>query len=194
MPNDKQIILGLDLDGVILDLTDVKIKAAQAAGFVLSPEDTPSEIIKHIIPEDIMGSIKHDIYSSPEHSTQTSLMEGSREGLQFLKENAVPYFLVSRRKTPEVAIQTLKRHNLWPRYFSEKNVHFVSRPQDKDGKAKILGLNCFLDDEESVLDCLSSVANRFLFDKYGVFKKTSSYPCVSSWQEFLAVLPPFGSS
>lgn len=188
MPNQNQIIIGLDLDGVILDFTEVKIKAAQALGFTLRPHETPSEVIRNIMSENTMAQIKHAIYANIEQASMTPLMEGSFDGLNFLKENEIPFFLISRRKTYPVAIETLKHHKIWPQFINEKNAHFVERSHDKDLKAQLFGVNYFLDDEIHVLDKLVSVPNRYLFDKHNVFIASSPYPRVNSWKEFLKIL------
>lgn len=176
------------MDGVILDFTEAKIMAAKAAGFYIRPEETHSEIIKRLIPDDILEKIKKEIYSGKEYGALVRLMDGSRAALDLLKENGIRYFLVSKRKNPDAAIETMKRHGLWPEYFNTESAHFVIHAEGKDEKAKNCGINHFLDDELSVLEKLSSVSNRILFDKYGALKEISPYPSVSSWQEFIQKL------
>jgi len=65
-------------------------------------------------------------------------MPGAKQVLGKLIRHKVPYFLVSRRKKPLLAIKILKHHGLWPKYFNKTNAFFVLTPEDKNEKSKEL--------------------------------------------------------
>ncbi len=180
------LIVGLDMDGVVIDSTENKIRFAKKFGFDLKPEETPAAVLDNLVPADILPEIQQLLYHRPETALTASVMSGADEGLERLKSSGTPYFLISRRKDPEIARELLKRRGLWPRYFNEQNAFFVVTPEDKNVKATELGVNIYLDDEPHVLEKLSFVKRRFLFDRFGLF---ADFPFVhkkvGSWEEFL---------
>jgi 5'(3')-deoxyribonucleotidase len=182
----KQVI-GLDMDGVIVDNTENKIKFAKKLGFDLKPEDTPADFIEKILPEDILGKLRNFLYHNSETALEASLVDGAKEGLNFLQKSKIPYFLISRRKNPEIAKALLKKRGLWPKFLNEENAFFVLHAEDKDQKAAELGVNVYLDDQPSVLEKLESVEKRFLFDRFERFSDLSfPHIKISSWKDFLS--------
>ena len=184
----KQII-GLDLDGVIVDNTQNKIKFAKKLGFDLNPEDTPADFIETVLPKDTLSELQKLLYHNPQTALQANLISGAKAGLECIKKSGIKYFLISRRKDPELAASLLKKRGLWPHYFNAENAFFVSEPEDKNMKAIDLGVNFYVDDQPSVLEKLNGVPNRFLFDRFGKFNNLP-FECVriSSWEQFLSFL------
>lgn len=182
-------IIGLDLDGVIVDNTENKIKFAKELGFNLKPEDTPADFIETVLPEETLSELSKLLYHNPETALQADLISGAKTGLDCLKRSGLKYFLISRRKDPELAITLLKKRGLWQAYFNKSNTFFVAEPEDKNTKAVELGVNVYIDDQPSVLEKLKDVQTRFLFDR---FKKFGQLPFghikISSWEQFLSVL------
>src|SRR3989344_5824160 len=125
---NKKLIIGFDMDGVILDNADSKIKVAKKFGLDIKLGHTPSEILKKMMPQVVWEEFQNMLYDHPKFAFSTPLMRGVRTILADLKKKNIPIFLISRRKIPEVAIKILKKHLLWPRYFSEKNSYFVIHP------------------------------------------------------------------
>ncbi len=184
----KQII-GLDLDGVIVDNTENKIKFAKKLGFNLKPEETPADFIEKVLPVEALEELRKFLYRNSETALQASLIPGAKLGLDFIKKENLPYFLISRRKDPEIAKALLKKHGLWPAFFNEENAFFVAEPEEKNIKAIELGVNVYVDDQPSVLEKLSGVSNRILFDRFGKFGDLPfEHIKVSSWKEFLSAL------
>lgn len=181
---DKKPVIGFDMDGVIVDNADAKIRIAKIHGFELKLHHTPSEIIKTILPQIILEKLQKTLYDSPKFAFSTPLMRGVRGILADFSKKRVPIFLISRRKIPEVAIKILKKHSLWPQYFNKNNSFFVLHPEDKNTRAAQLGITHYIDDEMKVLNVLSSVPNKFLFDQFNVFNKATSYTKIKSWSEF----------
>ena len=172
------------MDGVLLDNADTKIKIARKFGFELKLHHTPSEIIRTILPQVILENLQKILYDDHKIGISTPLMRGARALLADLQTRKIPIFLISRRKIPEVAIKILKKHALWPQYFNKNNSFFVIHPEDKDTRAAKLGITHYIDDELKVINVLSSVPNKFLFDQFNVFKTADHYTKIKSWSEF----------
>ncbi|HEY4495411.1 MAG TPA: hypothetical protein VJC01_03120 [Candidatus Paceibacterota bacterium] len=200
MKNGDKKFIGLDLDGVILNHALMKIKLARKFGFKLKPEETQSEIMEKIIGESIFDKLQMMAFSDPKFLKSAPLMPGVKLGLATLQKNSLPFVLISRRREPSLAISVLKYYGLWPKFFDEKNTFFVAKPEDKNVRAREIGVTHYADDEMKVLDKLVDVENKFLFDNLGAFsaqggslsagrhgalggENTNGYIHVSSWKE-----------
>lgn len=178
-------IIGFDMDGVIVNHVQNKIKLAKQFGVKITPAQTPSEIIKTTMPLPKYRELQYLLYDHPEIGLTSPLMPGVKKVLAEIQKKKVPYFLISRRQNrtaPSIAVKLLTKHGLWPKYFNEKNTYFVKEIADKEARAKALGITHYFDDEQKVLTALVSVKNKFLFDSMGVFKD-SPYKRLSSWEE-----------
>lgn len=182
--NEKSFI-GFDMDGVIIDHTEMKIKLAAEYGWTLTPKQTPSEIIETLFPETVFNDLKNRLYCDPKDSIMSSVMPGVKDALDILKRRAMSYVLISRRKKPQMAVALLRARGLWPDYFCEENVFFVSTPEDKNIKAVELGVTHYVDDEVNVLSKLTDVKHKFLFDSEHAFSYITEYPRVTSWSELI---------
>lgn len=180
-------VIGLDLDGVIVDHTRMRIRLAKKYGYNLKPKQTPPEILKKHIPTPYRQLVKYFLYTHPDLSQKADLIPQIRLALQYLKKSNNPFYLVSRRREVPLAIGLLKKRGLWPAYFNEKNAFFVATTEEKNEKAKALGITHYIDDEMRVLAALQSVKNKFLFDLHGALKK-GEYVRVKSWPELLKKL------
>lgn len=185
MKNVDKKFIGLDLDGVIINHALTKIKLAKKFGFKLKPEETPSEIIESIIERPILDKLLQTLYHDPKFFKTASLMPGVKSGLLKLQKNGLPFVLISRRRESIPAIEALKYHGLWPRFFNENNAFFVVKPEDKNIKAREMRITHYADDETGILEKLVDVENRFLFDNLGAFEKSSGYTIVKSWKELI---------
>lgn len=181
---DKKPVIGFDMDGVILDNADSKIEVAKKFGFTIKLSHTPSEILKKMMPQIVWEEFQNILYDHPKFAFSTPLMIGARSMVDKLTKKGIPIFLISRRKIPGIAIKILKKHTLWPKYFNEGNSFFVVHPKDKNRQAAKLGITHYIDDELKVINALSKVPNRFLFDQFNVFEKADNYTKIKSWSEF----------
>lgn len=181
------MVLGFDLDGVIADHTVAKIKIAAELGFKIQKKDTPSDILKSILPENIYIELQKILFDQKinyDVKKPTSFLMADVENfLEHLKLLNTSYFLISRRKIPSSAEFFLKQNNLWPKYFDSSNTFFVQEKEDKNSKAAELGITHYIDDELGVLEKLKSVENKFLFDSHNVFPASNFYTKVSSWKD-----------
>ncbi len=187
MPKSKNKIIGFDLDGVILDHTTNKLNLAKGFGWKLKPEQTHSEIIKNIMPKRALDQLKSALYDDPKTSLRSPVARGARNILSEIKKK-YPYFLISRRKKPEIAIRILKFKKLWPEFFNENNTFFVSEPKDKNKIGKRLGITHYIDDEPKVLSVLIDIKNRILFDPFNSPLHTANFVKVKSWKELIGLI------
>lgn len=185
---EHTMIIGFDLDGVIIDHTQNKIKIAARYGITLALEDTSPARMWKIIPPELNQEFRNQMYDDTDEALSAPLMEGAYAGLAKLREQHIPYFLVSRRKKPIHAIHLLERRELWGKYFIPENTFFVEEPEEKDTVAQQLGLTHFVDDELRVLDVLDSVQNRILFDARNLCSDKKEYQCAENWSELLVLL------
>ena len=179
---ENKKIFGFDMDGVILDHTEIKLLLAMKFNLSIKKEETPSDIIKRLMPSPVYSKFQIDLNDNPEFRYLCTPMPGAKQVLGKLIRHKVPYFLVSRRKKPLLAIKILKHHGLWPKYFNKTNAFFVLTPEDKNEKSKELDITHYFDDQQTILNKLVSVENKFLFDSLGVFKNCG-YARVKSWKE-----------
>lgn len=185
-PVNKKIILGLDLDGVILDHSLNKIELARQIGVNLSLYETPSDIMATKIEKDAYHLLEAKLYDDVRLARRTPLVPHAKESLHYIKSSGMPFVLISRRNPSDCAIISLKYHGLWPDYFDFSNTFFVSEKKDKDVKAKAIGVTHFVDDEPSVIDELKSVSQRFLFDPLLVYGDLAGdFHKIYSWDELL---------
>lgn len=184
-----QKIIGFDMDGVIIDNTENKIRLAKKFGFDLKEGDTPADFIETVVPEDILAKMRPLLYDDPVISLEAHTLKGAKEGLLKVKNSGQQYFLISRRRNPNMAIRLLEKHGIWPAIFNEANAFFVREPEEKNEHAIKLGIDIYVDDQPSVLEKLPAVKTRLLFDRFGKF---GPFPYVdekiSSWEELLSHL------
>ncbi len=182
----KKLVIGFDMDGVIINNYRNKISLAKKFGFDLKLEDTPAERFHAVVPEVILNQMRPLLYDDPETALKAETVQGAIDGLKRIRESGIPYFLISRRRNWAMAVRSLEHHDLWPRFFNQKNTFFVFEPEDKDERAKALGINLYIDDQPTVLEKLVSVENRILFDQFNLFGRPNfPHKKVSSWEELL---------
>ena len=179
---DSKKIIGFDMDGVILDHTETKLLLAKKFGLKITEKETPSEIIRNLMPRPVYLKFQIALNDNPKFKYLAPPMPGVKTILARIIKSGVPYFLISRRKKAVSAIKILKHHGLWPKYFNKNNAFFVKTPEDKNIKAVELGVTHYFDDEPRVLEKLVDVKYKLLFDSVDVFKN-SGYARVKSWKE-----------
>ena len=74
---DQKIIVGFDLDGVIVDHTQNKMRIALHYGVALTPEETHSEIMRSLFPEEIYHEIQGQLYDDTDDALSAPLMAPS---------------------------------------------------------------------------------------------------------------------
>lgn len=182
---NKKVIVGFDLDGVIVDHFPNKAIVVKRLGFSIKTKDLASDILNKKLSVDA-GRIAGDfLYDNMRSALKPELFEGVFDVLQFVQAKDIRYFLISRRGDPLKGIKLLQKRDLWPGFFNSRNAFFVETISDKNKKAAELGVSHYIDDQPSVLKELKSVRNRFLFDPYDSYGRPRRYQKISSWKEFL---------
>lgn len=180
-------IIGLDCDGVVIDHTANKIKAARLLGLEVALEDTPSDLMSNRVDSLSWKTIKRMIYDDPQFLFSAPIMPGAEEALKLFQATGQDYFLISRQKNPVLALESLKVHGLWDRYLNASNTFFVEDSLAKNQKVQELGINIYLDDQPSVLVEID-VPTRLLFDPFWVYPKEPWYERVKTWPEFVDII------
>lgn len=180
----KKAVIGFDMDGVIIDHTQNKLKIAEKFGYQITPKETPSEIMRKIMGDGRYQEVQYFLFGDSEIALTPPLMPGIENTLETIQKKQIPYFLVSRRREPHIAIELLKMRGVWPKYFNKQNAFFVTSIEGKNIKSKELSITHYIDDEVRVLEKLTDVPNRFLFDCYDSFEENPLYIRLNSWEEF----------
>ena len=171
------------MDGVLVDNCPLKVAIAGKMGYHIKLAEAPSEIIKNILKPEDLKVLQTALYHDLKMSLGAKLMPGILNLLSQIKSKNTPYYLISRRADPPIAIELLRARGLWPKHFNESNAFFVDKPEDKNLKAKELGVSHYADDEIKVLNVLADVPNKFLFDHLSVFPEGAHYTKVASHNE-----------
>ncbi|MEK7118397.1 MAG: hypothetical protein AAB869_02195 [Patescibacteria group bacterium] len=180
---EDNFVAGFDLDGVIIDHTQNKMRIAARYGVTLRPEETHSEHMVKLFSRETYHEIQEQMYDDTDEALSAPLMEGAFGAIASLREHEVPYFLISRRKKPIHALHLLERRGLWGEYFTPENTFFVETMESKDPVARDLGITHFVDDERRVLRLMPSIPNRILFDVRDLFEESLEFTHVKSWSE-----------
>lgn len=189
MPTQEtNIVVGFDLDGVIIDHTQNKMRVAARYGVTLTPDQIHPELMRELFSPDIYKEIQGQLYDSTGDALSSPLMEGAYDGLATLREHGIPYFLISRQKEPKTALHLIERKGLWGEYFTPENTFFVASPEEKNELASMLGITHYIDDEPRVLDVMTAVPHRILFDQRALFVDRKEFLHVKNWVEVARLL------
>jgi phosphoglycolate phosphatase-like HAD superfamily hydrolase len=188
MEHRNPIIVGFDLDGVIIDHTQNKLTFAHRVGVDLQPSQTHAEVMGQYMTPDQYSELKWQIYDHSPEALEAPLMEGAYYALKRLKEADVPIVLVSLQKNPMHAVDLLDRHGLWGSIFTADNTFFAKDKEEKHRIARALLVTHFVDDEPGVLDSMVSIPERILFDTRALFPHHPGVTVVSGWDSLLRAL------
>ncbi|MDP3901732.1 MAG: hypothetical protein Q8Q37_02020 [bacterium] len=182
----KKIVVGLDMDGVIIDSTVLKIAVAKKLGFNLRPDEAQPGMIEAVLPSAALNILRELVYFDPVAALKSLLVRGAKDGLDLLKKSDLEYFLISRRPQQDIAKQLLVKNKLWPDYFNSSNTFFVKDADAKNTKAAMLEVTHYLDDQPKVLEKLVNIPNKFLLDRFDNFANMPfEHIHVASWKHFL---------
>lgn len=186
--NEKEIVIGFDLDGVIIDHTQNKLLLSSRYGIYLSPIDTHSEHMAEHFTPDMYREIKSQLYDSTDLALTAPLMEGAFSTLAKLREQNIPYYLISLQKNPMHASHLLEERGLWGDYFTPENTFFARNAEEKHSLASQIGVTHFIDDEPNILEIMTSIPTRVLFDARSLFPEENNYNHVKNWSELAHML------
>ncbi|MBI4059627.1 hypothetical protein HY406_01025 [Candidatus Giovannonibacteria bacterium] len=184
MKKDANVILGFDLDGVIVDHFPNKAIVVKRLGLSIKTKDLASDILNKKLSVDARRAAGDFLYDNMRSALEPQLFGGVLDILKFVEAKGGRYFLISKRGDPSKGIRLLQKRGLWPKFFNSRNAFFVDTISDKNKKAAELGVSHYIDDQPSVLKELKAVKHKFLFDPYGSFGHPRRYKKISSWKEF----------
>lgn len=161
---NRNIKIGLDLDGVIIDHTVNKIKLAKQYGYFLKPAETSSEIMKKLVPEEVKIFIQKGIYGK-EGLTSKPIKNAKETLKKITKSFSAPYIISRRHQGKKFALRWLKNNKFFP-LLNRRQMFFVDSDIGKNPLCKKLDINVYLDDKVKVLKNLISVEYKVLFDPY----------------------------
>lgn len=180
----SEVFLGCDLDGVIIDHTASKILLARKFDLNIIKSQTHGEKLSQLLGSRY-AEFKHDLYDNPKIALASPMMPGAKKVLQLFCKAGVRFAAISRRsKNFSISITTLHRYGLWPDIFNEQNTFFVQNKEGKNIKAAELGISHFIDDEPEVLEQLTSVKIKYLFDPHDILVG-QEYIHIRSWPELV---------
>lgn len=179
------MVVGCDLDGVIIDHTQNKIRFAGRHGITLTPAQTHAEMMSWYVAPQTYKDIKGQIYEHSPEALEAPLMEGAFDALAHLKEREVKFYLISLQKKPMHALHLIEERGLWGTYFTPENTFFASDKKEKHAIAKQLGVTHFIDDEPNVLDIMEDIPTRVLFDTRSLFPREKDFLHAKNWQEVI---------
>lgn len=177
-------IIGLDMDGVILDHTQTIVDWAEHRGKVLAPIETTLPSLKEVFDAQELDQLFDFMYESPTNYMTSRLMEGALQGIKTLQHSGNPFYLLSRRNSADNAQKALEYFGLWPEFFEESNTFFVERSSKKIAVAQQFGITHYVDDQaNALLSVMEPINNKILFDQYETLPESPNYTKVSTWHE-----------
>lgn len=183
--NRGKLNIGLDFDGVIIDHSQNKIKVAESLGFRIKVKQTPSHILKNILPGGEYKKLQKAIYGKLTLKAPPVL--GAFKAIQDLsKSRNYNLYIISRRESPRIALAWLKKYKIL-NYIPRKNIFFIKEDKEKNKLAKKLKLKVFLDDKISVLESLLSVSCRVFFN-HQLVTINKKFLEIKSWREFTELM------
>ena len=176
--------IGLDLDGVIIDHTNNKLRLASERGFELEPWQTNSNVMHQFVPKEEYDEIRQLIYN--EATIEAVPIEMA---LESIAEMPGELYIVSARYKSGVrhAQDWLDRHRIYDSVPAER-IFFCSTEAEKKQHCHRLGLQLYLDDKLKVLNSLPYGVRRTLFDSHNLSKRLNLGPeigVVFAWPEFV---------
>ena len=183
----RQLRIGIDLDGVIIDHTAQKLALARASGFDLEPWQTNSNLMGEFIPPDQYQAMKEELYMQVMDNTPP--VDGAFE---FLDELPGELFIISARKSPSIRFvqDWMIRHNLYGHIPADR-IFFCTNKYEKRGHCERLGIDAFVDDQVKVLHNLPSAVRCILFDEHRIADKIAlehRVEVAGSWKDFHTIV------
>jgi 5'(3')-deoxyribonucleotidase len=176
--------IGIDLDGVLIDHREHKLKLAAEYGIALEGWQANANVIKLHVPLEHLRTLHSDLYGP-----MTLEAKPVVDALKRLAELKAEVYIVSARRAENIrfAQDWLVRHRVYDVVPAERIV-FCATDEEKKGYCERLNIDLFLDDKVSVLDSLGARTKRVLFDEDGVARRINAedrYPVVKGWEQFV---------
>lgn len=179
----RNIRIGIDLDGVLIDHRGHKLRLAQEYGIALEPWQTNTNVMRKHVPEEIYRPLQHALYTGL--TKEAPAVVGALENLPELKAEI---YVISARRADSIrfAQDWLVSHHIYDVVPAER-IYFCGSDEEKRGYCDRLGIEIFLDDRVRVLEALGSRTKRVLFDEDDVAKLLQvedRLHVAKTWQDF----------
>ncbi len=175
--------IGIDLDGVLIDHREHKLKLAAEYGIVLEPWQANTNVLAKYVPEEALEAMQGQLYTLMTPSAPP--VAGALKQLAALKAET---YIISARRAESVryAQDWLLKHRVYDAVPAER-IYFCGGDDEKRGYCDRLGLSLFLDDRIRVLDLLPGKTKRVLYDEDDVAKLLNvedRLHVAKTWEEF----------
>lgn len=176
--------IGLDLDGVIIDHTDHKLKLARKFGYRLEPWQVNANVMKRFVGNDDYIRIQEEMYGP-----MTPAAPPMAGALEYLSQLQGELCVISARRADTVRYAQiwLDQHRIYDVIPAER-IFFCGANAEKCGIADRLGVNIFMDDQLRVLTSMPYGCRRVLYDAHGAAEEIhpeEGICIVNSWEDFL---------
>lgn len=183
----KELRIGIDLDGVIIDHTVQKLALARELGFVLEPWQTNTNLMSKFVPAEQYQAMKEALYMRM--MDDTPAVKGA---LDFLEALPGELFIVSARKAESIRFvqDWMMRHGLYGLIPADR-IFFCNNKYEKRGHCERLGIDAFVDDQVKVLHNLPSSVRCILYDEHRIADKVALEQRVEvagSWKDFHTIV------
>lgn len=158
--------IGIDLDGVLIDHREHKLKLAAEYGVVLEPWQANTNVLGKFVKEEVLEAIQEPLYT-----TLTPTAPPVAGALEHLARIKTEIYIISARRSESVryAQDWLLKHRVYDAVPAER-IYFCGGDDEKRGYCDRLGLSLFLDDRVRVLELLPGKTKRVLYDEDEVAK------------------------
>jgi hypothetical protein len=155
-------IIGLDLDGTIVNHTANKLSLAADFGYALEPWQTSSNVMGRFMAKGHYDALRERLYG--EMTLSAPPMPGSLAAVARFGGDAL--VISARREDNRDVVMHWLEHNGFLEHLRPDRVHFVGRSLDKAAFLPGLGVTAYVDDQVKVLRSLPEGVARFLFDEH----------------------------
>lgn len=179
--------IGLDLDGVIIDHTENKLRLAAERGLELESWQTNANVMGEFVSPEIYREIRDLAYH--EATLAASPVTGALAAIAGLD---LELFIISARRLPSVryAQSWLDEHRVYDHIPAER-IFFCGDELEKRQHCQRLGLQAYLDDKINVLRQLPITVRRALLDSHdiaGRLRSQDEIKVVPDWSGFLELI------
>lgn len=181
------MIVGLDLDGVIIDHHENKIALARELGYQLERWQTNTNVMRQFLPPDKAKELAKNLYTVS--TPRAAPVLGALEAIAKLPKET---YIISARDANSIpfAEEWLMKNGVYD-IISKERIIFCSNGSEKSPLCEKLEISTFLDDKVSFLNFLPDKTKKILFDEDGVVRELNISPEIQvagSWSEFLSLL------
>lgn len=183
----RELRIGIDLDGVIIDHTAHKLALARQFGFDLEPWQTNSNVMGEFVSAEQYRAIKEALYMR-----MMDDIPAVKGAFDFLDALPGELYIVSARKSGSIRFvqDWMMRHDFYGLIPADQ-IFFCNNKYEKRGHCERLALDAFVDDQAKVLHNLPPSVECILFDEHRIADRIALEQRVEvagSWKDFQAIV------